>query len=163
MSTKKLFPIGSLLCLSAAVALAAAARTMSVQVRKAEMRDSPNFLGRVVASLAYGDKVSVAEQSGPWSKVAASGASGWVHNSALTTKTIVMQSGGTAESTASSGELALAGKGFNADVESQFKANHKDVDFKWVDRMEKIVIPPQKIKSFADEGGLTSAATGGAR
>ncbi len=163
MSAKTLLPISTLLCLSAAVALAAAAKTMSVQVRKAEIRDTPNFLGKVVASLNYGDKVAVAEQNGPWTKVSSAGNSGWVHNSALTTKTIVLQSGSAAETTASSGELALAGKGFNADVESQFKANHKDVDFKWVDRMEKIVIPPRRIQAFAEEGGLVSGDKGGAR
>lgn len=163
MSGKTLLAIHTLLCVATAVALAAAAKSMSVQVRKAEVRDNPNFLGKVVASLAYGDKVAVEEQNGPWMKVTAGGASGWVHSSALTTKTIVMQAGGAAETTASSGEMALAGKGFNADVEAQFKANHKDIDFKWVDRMEKIVIAPSKIKSFADDGGLTSAAKGGAR
>ncbi len=161
MSVKRLLPLGAFLCLTAVVALAAA-KTMSVQVRKAEIRDTPNFLGRVVSSLAYGDKVTVDGQDGPWTKVSAGNAAGWVHNSALTTRNIVLQSGTAAEATASSGEMALAGKGFNADVEKQFKDNHKDIDFKWVDRMEKIVIAPNRIKAFADEGSLTSTQ-GGAR
>lgn len=160
MSLKHLLRTGALLCLTATAALAAA-RTMSVQVRKAEIRDTPNFLGRVVASLAYGDKVTVAEQNGPWIKISAGDATGWVHNSALTTKTITLQAGASANTAASSGEMALAGKGFNADVEKQFKENHRDIDFKWVDRMEKIVISPARIKAFADEAGL-SAGPGGA-
>jgi hypothetical protein len=50
--------------------------------------------------------------------------------------------------------MALAGKGFNSDVESQFKANHKDIDFTWVDKMEKIKIPPPELKAFAKAGQL---------
>lgn len=161
MSMKRLLRIGAFLCLTATVALAAA-KTMNVQVRKAEIRDTPNFLGRVVASLAYGDKVNVAEQNGPWIKITTGDTTGWVHNSALTTKTITMQAGASADTAASSGEMALAGKGFNADVEKQFKENHKDIDFKWVDRMEKIVVSPTRIKAFADEAGL-SAGQGGAQ
>lgn len=161
MCVKRLLHVGALLCLTATVALASA-KTMSVQVRKAEIRDTPNFLGRIVASLAYGDKVTVAEQNGPWIRISAGGTTGWVHNSALTTKTIIMQAGASANTAASSGEMALAGKGFNADVEKQFKENHKDIDFKWVDRMEKIVVSPARIKAFADEAGL-SAAQGGAQ
>jgi len=147
--------------LTAAVALAAAVKTMSIQVRKAEIRATPSFLGRVVSSLPYGNQVTVEEQNGPWMKVSAAGASGWIHSSALTTKTIVMQAGAGAQTTASSGEMALAGKGFNADVEAQFKANHKDIDFKQVDRMEKIVISPAKIKAFVEAGGLAPSANGG--
>lgn len=140
--------------LSAAVALAATATVMSVQVRKADIRETPSFLGKIVTSLAYGDKVSVQSENGAWLQVSAAGQSGWVHNSALTKKNIVMKSGEDAQTTASSGEMALAGKGFNSDVEAQFKANHKDIDFTWVDKMEKIKIAPREITAFAKEGHL---------
>lgn len=163
MPGKPLLIASALLCLTVVAALAAADKSMSVQVRKADVRDTPNVFGRIVTSLAYGDKVAVEAQTGPWMKVTVAGAPGWIHGSALTTKTIVMQAGANVDTAASSGELALAGKGFNADVEAQFKANHKDIDFKWVDRMEKIVIPPARLKAFAEAGSLTSTAQGGAR
>jgi hypothetical protein len=45
-----------------------------------------------------------------------------MHESALSAKRVKMQAGGTAKTGATSDELALAGKGFNKDVEAQFKA-----------------------------------------
>ena len=163
MSLKQFIAITLALSLTTSMVLAVTAKTMSVQVRKAELRDNPSVFGRVISSLSYGDKVTVGEQNGPWMKITSAGISGWIHNSALTTKTIVMKSGDGAQTAASSDEVALAGKGFNPEVEAQFKANHKNIDFKWVDRMEKIVIPPAKMKAFAENGGLTAAAKGGAQ
>ena len=154
MATKRLLCLMGGLGLSAAVTFAATATTMSVQVRKAEIRETPSYLGRVVSSIAYGDKVTVEAQDGAWMKVSSCGQSGWIHNSALTKKNIVMKAGQGAQTSASSGEMALAGKGFNSDVESQFKANHKDIDFSPVDKMEKIKIAPAVISEFARDGKL---------
>ena len=138
--------------LVATMALAASSTLMSVQVRKADIRDTPSFLGKIISSVAYGDKVTVQSENGAWMLVSSGGQSGWLHNSALTRNTIVMKSGAGAQTSASSGEMALAGKGFNADVEAQFKAGHKDIDFSWVDRMEKIKIPTAVIQKFVAEG-----------
>lgn len=149
------------LALSAAMALAAAATIMSVQIRKADIRETPSYLGKIITSLAYGDKVTILAENGAWVQVSASGQSGWMHNSALTRKNIVMKAGEGAQTSASSGEMALAGKGFNSDVEAQFKANHKEIDFTWVDKMEKIKVSPRELAGFAKEGHLE--AQGGAK
>jgi len=148
-----------ILWLSASATMAAT--VMSIQVNKTELRETPSYLGKVVTSLAYGDKVTVQSENGAWSQISAAGQSGWVHNSALTKKTIVMKSGAGAQTSASSGEMALAGKGFNSDVENQFKANHKDINFAPVDKMEKIKIPISDIQEFAKTGKLHGA--GGAK
>ena len=55
---------------------------------------------------------------------------------------------------ATSTELALAGKGFNQDVEGEFKTRHQDLDYAVIDRMEQIVISPEQIQEFLREGGL---------
>ena len=138
-----------------------ATTTMSVQVNKADIRETPSYLGKIVTSLAYGDKVTVQSQDGAWLQVTSSGQSGWLHNSALTKKNIVMKSGAGAQTSASSGEMALAGKGFNSDVEKQFKDNHKDINFAPIDKMEKIKISISDLQEFAKEGKLQSA--GGAK
>ena len=155
-----LWMVGGLI-LSAVAALAATSTIMSVQVRKAEIRDTPSFLGKTVLALAYGDKVAVDQQNGPWLGVTSSGQSGWMHSSALTSKTIVMKAGDATQTAASSGEMALAGKGFNSDVEAQFKANHRAIDFSPVDRMEKVNIAAATLLQFAAEGSLVPK--GGAR
>lgn len=141
--------------MTVATAGAASTAIMSVQVRKADIRETPSFLGKIVTSAAYGDKVTVQSENGAWMQVSSGGLSGWVHNSALTRKTIVMKSGAGAPTSASSGEMALAGKGFNSEVEAQFKANHKEIDFSWVDKMEKIRIPVSQIKEFTRDGQLS--------
>ena len=138
-----------------------ATTTMSVQVNKADIRETPSYLGKIVTSLAYGDKVTVQSQDGAWLQVTSSGQSGWLHNSALTKKNIVMKSGAGDQTSASSGEMALAGKGFNSDVEKQFKDNHKDINFAPIDKMEKIKISISDLQEFAKEGKLQSA--GGAK
>ena len=150
-------------CLVAGIVLAAA-KTMSVQVKEAQLRDRPSFLGAVLGTLKYGDRGTVVAEQDPWIRLRSDtdGREGWVHNSALTTKKVTIRAGEDAEASASSGELALAGKGFNSSVESEFKTRNKDLDFRWIDRMEKFVVAPQTIQAFLAEGGV-APAKGGAR
>ena len=140
----------------ASVVMTAAAATMSVQVKDAPVRATPSFVGQVVGSFAYGDQVEVQQTQGAWSKVARAGVSGWMHTSALSSKKIVLAAGQEQAKVAASGdELALAGKGFNSDVEAQFKAGHKDIDFTWINRMEKIRIPSSEMQVFLKDGDVT--------
>ncbi len=128
---------------------------MSVQVREAPVRAAPSFLGAVVGSLAYGDRVDVLGVQGAWSQVASGDVSGWVHQSALTAKRIVLTAGREDARVAASGdELALAGKGFNSDIEARFKANNRNVDFAWIDWMEAVRIEPKDKLAFLAAGGL---------
>ena len=152
---KRFFPVLAMLGLAGALAFGASPASMSVQVRKAEVRTTPSFLGTMVGALNYADHVTVQEQRGAWLRVAAAGGlAGWVHSSAVTKQTIVMTAGETVGTGASSSEVALAGKGFNADVEAQFKTAHKDIDFSWVDRMEKMKVSTAQVQAFVKDGGL---------
>ena len=136
--------------------------TMSVQVKNGQVLASPSFLGKVVTRVNYGDRIQVIEQQGDWSKVtAADGQGGWIHSSALTKKKIAMKAGSQNAQTAASGdELALAGKGFNSEVEADFKAKNRNVDFTWVDKMEKIKVAPESMQQFLKDGGIQPAEGG---
>jgi len=139
-------------------------KAMSVQVKEGQVRATPSFLGKVVATLAYGDRVETLEEKDGWIRIAPPGkkAPGWMHSSALSQKKIVLKAGSKeADVAASSGELALAGKGFNADVEAAFKAGNRDIDFTWIDRMQTMNVPPGKILAFVQEGKLIPAEGGG--
>jgi len=139
-----------------ASAVLAASATMSVQVKDAPVRTTPSFVGQVVSTLAYGDQVEIQQTQGAWSKVTHAGVSGWMHTSALSSKKIVLSAGQEQAKVAASGdELALAGKGFNSDVEAQFKAGHKNIDFTWINRMEKIRIPATEMQAFLKNGDVT--------
>ena len=83
-------------------------------------------------------------------------AEGWIHASALTPKKIVLRAGAEdVEAAASSDELALAGKGFNQQVESEFRAKNPNLDFTWIDEMETYVVSENEMKQFLKEGELS--------
>ena len=134
-----------------------AAKEMSVQVRDGQLRNRASFLGTVTATVAYGDRVTVNQTQAGWCEVAtASGASGWIHESALTPKRVVLSSGtedARAQSVGSE-EVALAGKGFSKEVEAEYKKQNKDIDYTWVDWMGKQTVPPEQLVQFLKQGGL---------
>ncbi len=135
---------------------ASLAETMRVQVQTGQVRGTASFLGQVVTTLPYGQAVETTGTQGAWQQVrTADGKTGWMHSSALTTKRISAQTGGAAVASGASGdELALAGKGFNADVEAQFKKEHAEIDFSWVDKMVKMNASSSQIETFVKMGGL---------
>ena len=137
------------------VAVFALGEEMSVTVRETQLRENPAFLGRVIELLSYADQVEILEERGPWYRVKAlSGRSGWVHSSALTTKRIVLQPAATSGDTGASGtEVALAGRGFNEEVENRYR-EEQNLDFSKVDRMEGYDYPPELLLAFLQEGGL---------
>jgi hypothetical protein len=57
-------------------------------------------------------------------------------------------------SSASEDEVALAGKGFNPQVEESYKRKHAELDFNKVDRIEKFKIPEDELVIFIRDGGL---------
>ncbi len=135
----------------------AALQTMSVQVRNGQLRATPSFLGKIVANVAYADAVTVQQKQGEWMQVASAAGTGWIHQSALSAKKITLKAGADNVGSAASGEeLALAGKGFNSDVEADFKKKNQNIDFTWIDRMERIKISPQEMINFLNEGGLAA-------
>lgn len=149
------------LLLMSAMAIPALARetAMNVQIRNAQLRENPSFLGKVVSAVDYGQRVTVSVEKGDWLQVTApSGATGWLHRSALTTKKISMQAGADDVATSASGqELAMAGKGFNSSVEADFKKKNADIDFTWIDRMEKIKVSAAAMTAFLREGHVQPA------
>jgi hypothetical protein len=131
---------------------------MSVQVQDGKLRADPSFLGKVVGSVAYGDSVTIIKQQDPWFYISVRGGqlTGWIHQSALSEKEIVLRSGSAdVAKTASQKEVALAGKGFNADVEKEFKSRNPKLNFEWVDRMEKFIVSDDEIRKFIKEGTLS--------
>jgi hypothetical protein len=146
-------------CVGCFLALHAGAATpasgLSVQVRKAEVRSSPSFLGAIVGSLAYADRVTQVEKKGDWIRISRDGAPlGWVHNQSLTPKRIVVKGGDIAKTGASSDEVALASKGFTEEVEKEYKSRNSEIDFAPVDRMEKITVSPEQTARFLKAGDV---------
>lgn len=130
---------------------------MSVQVRTGQIRSTPSFLGAIVAEAPYAQQVRVLEERGGWMHVAVPGRNlqGWMHGSALSAKRIVLHAGDEdVQRAASTGEIALAGKGFNQEVEDEYRVRNRDVDFTWVDRMQRQEVGMAQLQRFAQEGQL---------
>jgi uncharacterized protein YgiM (DUF1202 family) len=141
------------------------AGVMNVQSEKAVVRATPGPFAATVATLAYGDQVTTLAEQGAWTQVKTSaGVTGWTQTASLTKKTIKLQAGGkNVGSTASGEELALAGKGFNSQVEGEFKAKNPNMDFKAIDRMEQFKVGEKEMVRFIQEGGLTVVGKGGGK
>ena len=138
-----------------AVAAVAAGTMLSVQVREGQLRERPSFLGKVAADVAYGDRLEVLETRAGWTKVRGEGVEGWIHTSALTEKRVVLSSGDVDANVGASGEeLALAGKGFNAEVEQAYRAGNPEAQYAWVDRMEAVVVSADEAAAFLAAGGV---------
>ena len=149
---KRLFLL--LLIMAGATATVPAQTMMSVEVRETQVRSNPSFLGRIDAVLNYGDRVEVLEQAQGWSRVSHQGSVGWVHSSALTSKRIVMQAGEADAQRATSGsEVALAGRGFNQEVEDRYRAE-QGLNYDAVDRMEGFGVESERLAAFLTEGEL---------
>ena len=128
---------------------------MSVQVRDGQLRNRGSFLGTVVGTVAYGDRVTVNQTQAGWCEVSIAGKTGWIHESALTPKKVVLASGtADARAGASGEEVALAGKGFSKEVEAEYKKQNKNVDYTWVDWMGRQTVPSEQLVEFLKQGDL---------
>jgi uncharacterized protein YgiM (DUF1202 family) len=135
---------------------------MNVQVQSGQIRATASFLSKILTTVPYGVSVEVLQDKGDWLQVKTlQGQIGWMHKSALTANKVAMSAGSaTAKTAASSDELALAGKGFNSDVEKEFKAKNKQLNFAAVDRMEKIKISTAEMQAFLRAGVVKPPAGG---
>ena len=130
---------------------------MSIQVKKGQIRSTPSFFGKIVSEAYYGDTVNVTEETQDWKKVSVSrGAQGWMHISALTNKRIILGSGESdAELAATSDEVMLAGKGFNKDIEEEYKRRNPGANYTLIDKMEMREVSWDEMYAFLKAGDLT--------
>jgi len=158
--------IAACLLLAAGAVFAADLKQMSVTVKETPVRATPSFMGRILGTLKYTDRVTVLEQPAAatkgWLKVRGPDGKlqGWAILSALQEKMIVLKAGTeNGEQGDSSGEVALVGKGFNESVEKEYKTEGK-LDYTWVDRMGQFVVTPEQLAAFISQGGLSSPEGG---
>ena len=143
------------LCVCGAAVLPAQAikgGTMYVAAKTVELKSSTGFFASTQGKLGYGVAVTVLQINGKWAEVrAASGSvSGWTTIANLSSKRIV-SGGGTGGATAS--EVALAGKGFNQEVENAYKAGGR-LNYADVDKTEAQKVTNQELYNFIVEGHL---------
>jgi SH3-like domain-containing protein len=125
---------------------------MYVTAKTIEVKSSTAFFADTLGTLSYGAPVSILQEYGKWLQVKASEQpeiSGWVSAASLTAKRIISGS----STSASANEIALAGKGFNQEVETAYRQNGT-LNYEAVDAMEATSIPNRQLFSFLQEGRL---------
>ena len=127
--------------------------TMYVATKTTALKSSTGFFARTNATLNYGDRVTVLRVSGKFVEVrsaANSSLTGWTPAANLSTRQLV--SGNTSSVTAS--EVALAGKGFNQEVENAYKTQGS-LNYTDVDRVESLSVSENDLRQFIEEGRLS--------
>ena len=96
--------------------------------------------------------MKVVEEKGNWVKVETDGKkmAGWIPAASVTTKKVPKKNSRT---TASADEIALAGRGWNSDVENTFKGDRKKA-YEIIDRMESVDLDSEILLEFIKDGGL---------
>jgi len=127
--------------------------TLYVAVKTVTLKSSTGFFASSRGTLNYADAVTVLQVNGKFVEVrsiANSTLIGWTASANLSAKQIV--SGNT--SSLSAKETALAGKGFNQEVENAYKTK-ENLNYADVDRVEAITLREADILQFLEEGRLS--------
>ncbi len=124
--------------------------TLYVSVKSIDLKSSA---GKKVATLSYGDKVTVTQVKDKSVEVKSaedSSVIGWAPSASFSTKKIIVGSA----STTSAKEVALAGKGFNQDIENSY-STQGEINFDDVDKIEAITADETALMRFIQEGRLS--------
>jgi len=125
--------------------------TVWISSKSADLKSSTGFFANTTGSLQMGTKVTVLQVNGNWAQVSSTAnasMSGWTALSNLSSRQIVSSGTG-----ASASEIALAGKGFNQEVENSYKANGS-LDYTGVDKTEAIKVSRDELYKFVTDGRL---------
>jgi hypothetical protein len=124
-------------------------KTVYVAVRSVAVKSSTGFFAGTRGTLTMGASATALQENGKWVEIRSGNITGWVAASSVTTKRVTASVG----STASQREVAMAGKGFNQEVENAYKQNG-DLDYAAIDAIEAQTIPAEELKRFLEEGRL---------
>jgi len=149
--------LGLFTAVSAIQAQASKGGTMYVAAKTVELKSSVGFFASAKGTLAYGAAVTVLQINGNWAEVrstANSSLSGWTAVANLSAKRIVSGAATGAATGATASEVALAGKGFNQEIENAYKANGR-LNYADVDRTEAQHVSKKELQDFIIEGHLS--------
>lgn len=129
---------------------------LKVNVKETNVRKAKKFYAQAVDTVRFGDSLKELLQEEVWFKVETlRGYEGWVHESAVAAKKWSLPKGsGVAGGSATVDEVALAGKGFNKEVEDRYRTQHSHLSFNLVDRVERIKVSETRMEKFLEKGGL---------
>jgi len=130
------------------------AETVRVVTKENAIREDCRFLAPVKNKVYYGDELEVSARNGDWFKVKFRNVNGCINKNAVVDKTVSLSDVSTKGHTTTRNEVALAGKGFTAEVEKSYKGKHPELDFNAVDGIEEYKVSEEALKIFITAGGL---------
>lgn len=133
----------------------ALSETLKIITKENAIRKENRFLSKIILYIKYGDEVEGLGREGDWYKVRFKGEEGWVHKSAVEVRKVDL-SGILGGKRTRHEEVALAGKGFNPDVERAYRNKHPEAMYHIVDRIESLKVKDEEIESFIKKGNLKS-------
>jgi len=134
-------------------------RAERIAVREGVLRQSPSPFGAIKKKIPYDTAVTVEKKQDGWFFITAP-ASGWLHGSAVSEskQSLRMAPGKASRAGAvADNEVALAGKGFDKNVEAAYRKEHGQLRYDLMDRVEKITVPEAEVKKFSEAGGTGRA------
>lgn len=147
-----LITLALLLSLGLDVALA---KNITVKVREARICKGKTYRLPFVAKVKRGDILEELSMEDGWYKVKTpTGQVGWIKASSVLPKEVKLTKKETGLEGVTTAEVTLAGKGFNEQVESAYREENPDLDFKPVDLIEKIEVDEKELEDFILEGKL---------
>ena len=139
---------------------AAATETVTVIVKKASIRRDRQFYAPTIAEARLGESFNVQERGSGWVKVGTKAGEGWLHESSVTAKKVEVSSAGPAGGKVDDRDVANASKGFNPQVESEYRKKNPTANFAAVDQMEKFEVNYAALESFVREGKIQPRGAG---
>lgn len=130
------------------------AETITVITKENAIRESPKFLSPVKTFVKYGDVLSVVSKEKDWYKVKFRHILGYIHNTAVEERVVSTHPRYYSTTPASEGEITLAGKGFNPEVERAYKGKYPQMRYDLVEKIEKYDVADKDIIYFIKSGGL---------
>ncbi len=144
-------------CLLALAAVALAADLLTVVQRETSIRKEKRLLSAKVATVKEGDQVTRLDEEESWYRVEFNGAEGWLPKTAVSTDRKIVLSNQAVSSGVRATEQSAGARGFNPEVEGQFRATRTDLNeaYKIVDRIQATKYPEDGIARFMRDGKLS--------
>ncbi|MEW6515564.1 MAG: hypothetical protein AB1439_01485 [candidate division FCPU426 bacterium] len=143
----------------------AQAEVKYVQVNQTRLLERATAFSKAKAVLPYRTAVDVLGQQGAYYLVKAGKAKGYVAQRSLTVKKPAYSTSGSgSREYVSSDEVAMATKGFNQQVEAEYRRGNPDLAYAELDRLEKATAcpdPGKTYKAFRKAGCLGEFQKGG--
>jgi hypothetical protein len=151
--------LAAALCLAAGPS-ALQGKTLTVTKKETRLRKDKRMFAPAVAVLREGDRLTETRQEGPWRLANWKNAQGWIHESDVSSNPAVRLSGQGVRETYSPSEAAAARKGFNPEVERQYKQDHPALQaaFDKVDEIQKRTLSEDQVLQFRRAGRLEEAS-----